>query len=136
MGLQALRAGLSARLATISGLVAHDSLPTTVRPPCVVVTITGGDYDMTMADGGALMRFEVVLIGSQVATPYDVAYDAVDAYLAPTGALSVKAAVEADVTLGGTAHTSRVTGFSDYGTMVIAGIEYLGARMTVEAWPV
>lgn len=82
------------------------------------------------------MRFEVVLIGSQVATPFDVAYDAVDAYLAPTGALSVKAAVEADVTLGGTAHTSRVTGFSDYGTMVISGIEYLGARMTVEAWPV
>jgi DNA-binding NtrC family response regulator len=65
-----------------------------------------------------------------------LAQDAVDQYLNSTGALSIKAAVEADVTLGGAAYTSRVTGWSDYGTIVIGGTEYMGARLSVEAWPV
>ena len=136
MTIQTVRSGLAARVATISGLEAYQTIPTTPQAPCVLVRLTGADYDQTMADGGIVVRFDLVLLASQVGTAWDVAQDALDQYLDGTGALSIKAAVEADVTLGGTAYTSRVTGWTDYGTIIISGTEYMGARFSVETWPV
>ena len=59
-----------------------------------------------------------------------------DAYLATTGALSVRAAVEGDVTLGGAADTLAVLGFRDYGGLSLGGggPEYLGVRFDVAVW--
>ena len=135
MTIKTLRTGLAARVATISGMGAYDTIPATAQAPCVLVQLLSADYDQAMADGGMMVRFDLVLLACQVGTAYDVAQDAVDQYLNSTGALSIKAAVEADVTLGGAAYTSRVTGWSDYGTIVIGGTEYMGARLSVEAWP-
>ena len=136
MTIKTLRTGLAARVATISGMGAYDTIPATPQPPCVLVQLLSADYDQAMADGGMMVRFDLVLLACQVGTAYDVAQDAVDQSLNSTGVLSIKAAVEADVTLGGAAYTSRVTGWSDYGTIVIGGTEYMGARLSVEAWPV
>lgn len=136
MTITTLRTGLAARVATISGLLAYDTIPATAQAPCVLVQLMGADYDLAMADGGMVARFDLVLLACQVGTAYDVAQAAVDQYLDATGALSIKAAVEADVTLGGAAYTSRVTGWADYGTIVVGGTEYMGARLSVEAWPV
>lgn len=136
MTIQALRSGIAARVATINGLGAYDTIPANPQAPCVLVQLTGADYDLAMADGGMIVRFELMLLACQIGTAYDVAQAAVDQYLGATGALSIKAAVEADVTLGGTAYTARVTGWTDYGTIVVGGTEYMGARLSVEAWPV
>jgi len=135
MGLSALRTALAAAVGTISGLGTYDTIPTTPQVPCVLVRLTGADYDLSMADGGSVVRFDLVLLATQAGTAWEVGQDAVDSYLGATGALSIKAAVEAAVTLGGNAHTSRVTGWSDYGTIVISGTEYFGARLSVETWP-
>lgn len=131
----AVRAGLATRIATISGLEVHSTVPTTPQVPSVLVQATGGDYDLTMADGGETWRFDLVLLAIQAATPWDVAQDAIDDYLARTGTASIKAAIEGDVTLGGVAHSTRVLGWSDYGTISMGGVEYFGARLRVEVWP-
>lgn len=131
----AVRTGLATRVATISGLTAHATVPTTPQVPSVLVQATGGDFDLTMADGGETWRFDLILLAIQAATKWDVAQDAIDAYLARTGASSIKAAIEADVTLGGVAHSTRVIGWADYGTISMGGVEYFGARLRVEVWP-
>ena len=53
--------------------------------------------------------------------------------LAPTGATSVKAAVESDRTLGGVVESLRVTQCSGYQTYTLPGDrQVLGAEWTVE----
>jgi len=53
-----------------------------------------------------------------------------DAYLVGDG--SVKAAIEADRTLGGVANTCRVTEMSSYSSLPIGDVLYLAAQFTVE----
>jgi hypothetical protein len=58
------------------------------------------------------------------------AQNKLDAFL--VGANSIKAAVEADRTLGGTANTCRVTEMSNYASMNVGETVYLAAQFTVE----
>lgn len=53
-------------------------------------------------------------------------------YLDPTGAQSVKAAIEDDKTLGGTVESATVTGWSSAGEITYPSASYLGVDFTVE----
>ena len=59
MTITTLRTGLAARVATISGLLAYDTIPATAQAPCVLVQLMGADYDLAMADGGMVARFDL-----------------------------------------------------------------------------
>jgi hypothetical protein len=52
-------------------------------------------------------------------------------YMSGSGASSVKAAIEADVTLGGVAHSTRVL-TADPRPMTVGSVEYFGAEFNVE----
>ena len=130
-----VRIALAARLATIVGLTVYETVTPTPVVPCAFIRPDTGDYDVTMASGGDLARFEVVLLASAAGGPWDVAQDKVDAYLARSGSGTIRGAIQGDVTLGGTAHSARVIGWRDYGTLGYGGAEYFGARLTVEVWP-
>ena len=58
--------------------------------------------------------------------------ETLDGYLASSGASSVKAKVESDVTLGGVAQSTRVVEADNYGVYTINNIDYLGVEFTVE----
>ena len=58
--------------------------------------------------------------------------ETLDGYLASTGASSVKAQVESDVSLGGAANSVRVIECKEVGLYNINNIDYLGAEFTVE----
>lgn len=130
-----IRAGISTRLASI-GLEAHGMMVTNPQPPCAMVRPTDHDYDLVMSDGGDMQRYDVLLFASQGQTAWDVAQSMVDGWLDRSGATSVKACFEADVTLSGTCHTSRITGWRDYGIVSYNGIEYFGVRFLLEVWPI
>jgi hypothetical protein len=59
------------------------------------------------------------------------AQTALDAYCASSGAGSVKAAIEADPTLGGAAQTTRVTDLTSYQVLAVNELQYLAATFAV-----
>lgn len=134
-GVSAVRDALAARLATITGLNVYSTFPAVPQPPCVIVQPTTGDYDLSLANGGETMNFDLVLLAIQIASPFDVAQDAIDPYLDRSGSTSLRSTINADVSLAGTVHTCRVKGWQNYGTINVGGSEYLGAKLAVEVWP-
>lgn len=134
----AIRNGLKTRLDTIAGLRNHAIVVGDIVPPAAVV-IPGDpsrknamaiNYDCTMGRGSDDFQFTVLLMVSNKVER--VSQEALDAYLAGSGALSVKAAIEADGTLGGVAHFTNVQGVRDYGLVTYGGQTYVGAEFMVE----
>lgn len=125
-----IRTGLAARLDTISGLEVYRRMPGSISPPCAAVGGPEIDYDNAFQRGGDDWTIPVRVYVSRADD--DAGQDALDAYLAPTGAVSVKAAIEGDGTLGGIVDSTRVTRFRGYGNYEIGGIMYLGGEWVCE----
>ena len=130
--LTSIRDGLKANLETISGLTAYEYVPDWIEPPIALVApINSLNYDSTMARGADTYEIPVIVYISRVDA--QLSQDAVDGYLASSGATSVKAAIESDPTLGGTAMSVRVVNATDYGEYeVTQGTSFLGVTFNVE----
>ena len=57
--------------------------------------------------------------------------DSLDAYLSPTGSLSVYAAIQADPTLGGQVSYAAVIEATAYGLMNWNGVDYLAVSLVL-----
>ena len=130
--LTSIRDGLKTNLETISGLTAYEYVPDWIEPPIALVApLNTLNYDSTMARGADTYEIPVIVYISRVDA--QTSQDDVDAYLASTGATSVKAAIESDPTLGGAAMSVRVISASDYGEYeVTQGTSFLGVTFNVE----
>jgi hypothetical protein len=126
-----VRDGLKTRLETITGLRAYDLIPDTVVPPCAVVGQLDFSFDIDNARGLDQAQVDVLVIVQR----FDErsAQNKLDAYLAGSGATSVKAAIEADRTLGGAVNTLRVTG-AEAGTYSSHGTDFLSYRYRLVIW--
>lgn len=131
---QELKAGIKGRLETISGARAFAVQP--ANPPDNALTVLGPvrwAYSQDF-DGRTTYTFEVGVY----LNPADLgrAQTRLDAYVAPTGAASIKAAVEGGSppgTLGGVCDYARVVGGNEYGRLVdVAGSQMLHAVVEVE----
>jgi hypothetical protein len=120
----ALREQLRVRLDTIDGLRTYAVMPAKPEPPAASVALRSAQFDRDL-DGNSLFTFDVWVY----VNPADLtrAQSALDAYLGTTGSQSVKAAIEADQSLGGTADYVRVTGWTQgpsleaiYGGQILA----------------
>ncbi len=129
----AMRDGIKARLATIAGLRAHDTIPGQINPPAALVKLVSIEYDSAMARGLDEYEFAVRLY---VAPNADAqSQDKLDGYLASSGAGSVKAAIEGDRTLGGAAETCRVLRVGEAPTLFEhGGVSYIGAEISIRVW--
>lgn len=126
-----VRDGLKTRLQTISGLRAYDLIPDTVVPPCAVVGQLDFTFDIDNARGLDQAQVDVLVIVQRFSER--AGQDKLDAYLAGSGASSIKAAIEGDRTLGGTVNTLRVTG-AEAGTYESQGIQFLSYRYRITIW--
>ena len=129
--LNQLRVGLQARGQTVSGLRCYAEMHPKPEPPafCVNGPIRW-TYDETF-DGVWRPVFEVWLF----VNPADLyrAQEALDTYLAPSGAKSIPAAIYGDPTLGGAASDTRVLGGTrPPGVVETAGGQLLGCALEVE----
>ena len=127
--LTTLRAGLATRLATIPGLRASATIPDNPSPPIAVVMPGRITYDTAFGRGSDEYTFDVMLIVGRVADR--ASQNNLDAYCASSGSASIKAAIEADRYLGGSAFDTRVTEMRDQGPLAIGDVTYLTATFAV-----
>lgn len=129
MTLTAIRQGIAANLSTISGLRTSWFVPDNPSPPIAIVVPDRVDYDVSFARGSDTFNINVLLIGGRINERS--AQTSLDAFLDSTGSSSVKAAIESDKTLGGAAHSVRVTDWSGYGPLAIGDAQYLTVTIRV-----
>jgi hypothetical protein len=63
-----------------------------------------------------------------------MAQNKLDAYWSGTGVQSIKAAIESNRTLGGTAFDCRVTSLRSYNQVSVADVTYLAAEFAVQVY--
>lgn len=129
--IKALRDGLKTRLAAVSGIYTHDTIPDDVYPPAAIVGFpTAVRYDFAMRTAVSRYSFPVRVIAGR--TTERESQDRIDDLCSPDGASSIRAAVDADPTLGGVAHSSRVVEARDFGVYEVAGVSYIGGEFEIE----
>lgn len=131
MNIASIRAGLKTRLATITGLRCYETIPDQFSPPAAIVGMpTSINFDFTFARATDRITYPVRLL---VAKATDrSAQERLEQYLDGSGALSVKAAIEGDPSLGGAANVTRVLSAQGLGVYDMGGVSYLGCDFTVE----
>lgn len=125
----ALRAGISANLATIPGLRASAIIPDAPTPPQAVVIPNTITYDRSFHRGLDEYSFSVTVIASRADARN--AQETIDGFCDPTGPGSIKAAIESDRTLGGIAQTLHVTEMTTYGNMSVGDTIYSTADFNI-----
>ena len=130
--LSALRSGIATNLATISGLRTSATVPDDVNPPIAVVAPQGITFDTSFARGLDTYEFNVLVIVGRV--DERTAQNLLDGYCNPTGATSIKTAIESDRTLGGEVQDLRVTEMRNYSSVPVGEITYLAAEFVVTVY--
>lgn len=128
----AVREAISSTLGGISGLRSTSSPATTVNTPMAVVLPAGGviaSYNQT-TDGNVTYYVRVVLLVAE--SNNKAGTNLADKYIAPDGAYSVAAAIDADPTLGDVVEYALVTSAGDYSILEWAGIPYLAVHFEIE----
>lgn len=124
-----IRDGLKTRLDTISGLRGHARMPATLNPPAAVAYRRSTTPDATM-DGADDWLFAITVFVQYTDEP--TAQTNLDAYLAPSGANSIRAAIDADGTLGGVVDYAVVQRIEADRIVEWSGIKYLAADLVIE----
>jgi hypothetical protein len=123
-----IRKGLAQNLAAIDGLRVSDVMVDAPRPPQAVIAPLRLDYDLNARRGADEYQFVITLIVGRADSR--TAQNSLDSFI--VGPNSVKAAIEADRTLGGKANTCRVTEMRNYGAISVGDVLYLGCEFVVE----
>lgn len=132
MDAYAIQAGMATAAKTVSGLRAFATLPDAIEPPVFAPLELELSYDQ--AFGGLTETvFTCQVFTSRGDT--DTGRKLLIGYVAESGATSIKAALEADRTLGGVAKTLIVERVRGAGRLYeVGGIDYLGAQFDVRVW--
>ena len=128
-----MRSGIATNLATITGLRSGPTIPDNVNPPYAIIAPSSVDYHRAFNNALSTYNFTVTVVVGRVSER--TAQNNLDAYCSPTGASSIRVAVESDKTLGGVVYDTIVTGMRNYGSVVIGENTYLAAEfdLTVQA---
>lgn len=128
--IRAIMLGIEARLDTIDGLNTFEYAPDLVTVPAAVVGPPPiPNYLKTFAHGHLDIQPTVRVVTS---TALDRAGQLLLAdYANPTGALSIRTAIEGDKTLGGIVDDCIVVDFDPIGLMEINGVAYYGGIFTL-----
>jgi hypothetical protein len=124
--------GLKARLATITGLRTYSYQPEQLLPPVGYVTLNNISYHGAFQGGNQEMEWSVIIV---VGRWTDREANArLDDYATYSGAKSVRAAIEADKTLGGVCDTLIVQSSSAISSLEQADAEFLTIEFTVTVY--
>ena len=127
--ISAIRQGIATNLGTIPGLRASAELIDNPTPPIAVINLDSIDYHGAMQNGLTTYNFVVTVIVGRAAERE--MQRKLDAYCQPTGAQSVKAAIESNRSLSGVIFDLIVVSSSPSGNITINDQTYLAAEFTV-----
>jgi hypothetical protein len=121
--------GLAARLGTISGLRTFTYQPEQINPPFAYPVLNSVRYHSAFQGGDVVMDWMIfVVVGRYVDR---TAHATLDAYLSYDGASSIRAALEADKTLGGVVQTLVVPSAMDITSLSVNDAEFLQIQASV-----
>ena len=126
-----VREGLKANLEAIKGMRVYDLIPSVPVAPAAVVGQLDFTFDLNNARGLDQANLDVVVLVQRFTER--TGQNDLDKYLAGTGAYSIKAAIESDLTLGGACNTLRVTS-AEAGSYAAGDIEFLSYRYRLTVW--
>lgn len=135
MSLETIGTGIKTRLETIAGLkvFAPNQLPDSINQfPAALILPGETTYDAMFVGNDADYRYRVIILITKQDSPS--ALNSLLDYIEVTGTYSVKAAVEADSTLNGSADDCRVTRNLGVGATVWGGSTYLSTEFEVLVW--
>lgn len=121
--------GLATRLATISGLRTSTYMPEQLNTPIGFPVLESIDYHRAFQGGNVQMRFSVIVIVGRYLDR--TAHASLDAFLSFSGATSVRAALEGDLTLGGVAQTLIVDSATNISSVSVAEADFLQLQCSV-----
>lgn len=126
---QQIREGIAARLGTIPDFQVYATPPGSIVVPAGVVRRRNTSYDISFdetTDTAWSVTAFVQFANNEAAAEH------LDLYVSPTGDHSIKAAVDADPTLGGVVDFARVTSAEGERVTNYAGIDYLSVDFNIE----
>lgn len=131
MDLGPVRSGLATNLSTLPNLRVFDYMPDSVTPPVAVVGFPDEwSFDVAMNRGlDEMPNIPIYLLFGKASDR--AAQELLSVYVAARGDASVKAAVEADKTLGGACDDLWVSKATDFRIYPVGSSEYLGCRFLV-----
>lgn len=122
--------GLATRMGTVGGLNVYPFPADNVAVPAAVVGYPEPlEFDVTMGRGTDRATMPVHVVISRVSDR--ASRDALTDYMGGSGAGTVKAAIEADKTLGGASSSVQVTEVRGV-NIRIAGVDYIAATFMVD----
>ena len=130
--LSTIRAAMGTALSEVQNLRVRELIPALVVPPMAVVQPQDIEYDLNANRGVNRYTFTVTVF--VVKADDRSAQLRVDPFVSTSGPQSVKAALEADRTLGGEVDTLRVTNVSNYSSQDANDVLYLAVDFEVEVY--
>lgn len=125
-----IRDGIAARVATVSeDLRVYPAPPGSIVVPAAVVRRRSTTYDVSFDELTDTAWTVTVFV--QFANN-DAAAEQLDPYVSPSGTQSIKAAIDADPTLGGVVDFARVSTAEGERVTNYAGIGYLTVDFNIE----
>lgn len=127
-----VRQGIATALSAISGLRCFDYVPDGLAPPAAVVEPLEVTYhDASISTGTNYFRAYVLVVVGRMSDR--ASQDKIDGYVANTGANSIRAALEADRTLGG-ACSSLIVLQALPRSVVVSGVDMTAYRFEVDIY--
>jgi len=127
-----IRQGLATNLGTITGLRTAAEIPDQASPPIAIVNLQNIDYHNAMQNGMTNFVFTVQVIVGRAAERE--AQRRLDEYAEPSGARSVKSAIESDKSLNGNCQTLIVDSMPSVGSLQMNDQTYLAAEFSVQVY--
>ena len=125
-------AGLATRLSTISGLRVFEYQPDSAYPPFAFPSLTNIEYHKAMAGGAQNYTYTITVVTGRV--DERSGQDELDAFASYDGAKSVRAAIEADRTLGGVVDTLIVSSSANVSSMSIGDNNFITLDFTLTVY--
>jgi sulfite reductase beta subunit-like hemoprotein len=125
-----IRAGMGDALRVVNGLRVREHLPEQVDPPVAVLMLERVDFHGAFRGGLSTWQFVVVVVVGRMAERSS--QDLLDKFLSWDSSQSIRAALEADMTLGGVAHTCKVGAARAVRPMQVGDANYLAVEFEVE----
>lgn len=112
-------------------VTAYADVPGTVEVPAIVLELDDIQYDVTM--GGGMDEFTFLALLLVEMQDEQTAQRALRSFMSRDGGMGkLKAALEADATLGGLVSNAHMTGVRRIGQVVYGEAAYLGAQIPIE----
>lgn len=124
-----IHSALRTALGTVSGLRVADHLPEQIQPPMAVILLQTVTYHRAMAGGLSEWEFTISLVAGRMGER--TAQVQLDTWLSYSGAGSIRAAIEADPTLGGKCSTLIVSDSVAVRPLSIGDASYLSCEFNV-----